>query len=172
MKSKILLLYSWLIRSLMFFFPDIPQISRIRGFLYGLGMKRCGKNLIIQHDAILRNLENMEFGNDIQIANHAILWGGGKMVIDDTVIIGPHTTLVTGNHTLGNGSFRNGKGICGTIHLKKGSWVAANSTVTFDAVLPERSVLGANSLLNKAFNESESIYGGVPAKFIKKISHA
>ncbi|MDE5629136.1 MAG: acyltransferase [Muribaculaceae bacterium] len=169
MKSKFLLLYSWLIRSAMFFFPDIPQISRIRGYLYGLGMKRCGKNLIVQHDAILRNLENMEFGNDIRISNHVTLWGSGSLIIDDYVIIGPHTTIVTGNHSLGNGSFRNGTGVHGTIHLKSGCWVTANCTVCFGAVLPERSVLGANSMMNKAFDEPESIYGGVPAKFIKKI---
>lgn len=172
MKSKFLLLYSWVVRSMMFFLPDVPQISRIRGFLYGLGMKRCGKNLIVQHDAILRNLENMEFGDNIRISNHAILWGSGSLIIDNCVIIGPHTTLVTGNHTLSNGSFRDGEGIHGVIHLKSGSWVAANCTVCLGAVLPERSVLGANSMMNKAFKEIESVYGGVPAKFIKKIPHA
>lgn len=172
MKSKFLLLYSWVIRSIMFFLPDIPPISRIRGFLYGLGMKRCGKNLIVQHDAILRNLENMKFGDNIRISNHAILWGSGSLIIDDSVIIGPHTTLVTGNHTLGNGSFRDGEGVHGVIHLKSGSWVAANCTVSCGAVLPQRSVLGANSMMNKAFEQTESVYAGVPAKFIKKIANA
>lgn len=167
MKSKFLLLYSWFIRTVMFFFPDIPQISRIRGFLYGLGMKKCGKNLIVQHDAILRNLENMEFGNDIRIANHAILWGGGTLIIEDCVIIGPHSTIVSNNHSLGNGSFRNGKGISGKIHLKQGSWVAANCTVCIGTILPAKSVLGANSMINKPFDIPYSVYGGVPAKYIK-----
>lgn len=153
----------------MFFLPDIPQISRVRGYLYGLGMRRCGKNLIVQHDAIIRDLENMEMGSNIRIANHATLWGGGKLIIDDNVIIGPHATIVTGNHALGNGSFRNGKAIHGIIYLKEGSWVAANCTVCCGSVLPERSVLGANSMLSKAFEETDSVYGGVPAKFIKKI---
>ena len=170
MKSKFLLLYSWFIRSAMFFFPDIPQVSRIRGYLYGLGMKRCGKNLIVQHDAILRNLENMEFGNDIRIANHAILWGGGRIIIQDSVIIGPHAIIVSGNHTLGNGSYRDGSGITGTVHLQRGSWVGGNSTVTLGAVLPARSVLGANSVLNKAFDEPESVYAGVPARLVKKLT--
>lgn len=172
MYHKFLLLYSWFVRSALYFLPDIPLIMRFRGWLYGLGMASCGKNLQVTHDAILRNLDNMKFGDNIFIANHAILWGSGFLIIDDCVIIAPHTTLVTGNHTLSNGSFRDGEGIHGVIHLKSGSWVAANCTVSFGAVLPERSVLGANSMMNKAFKEIESVYGGVPAKFIKKIPHA
>lgn len=171
MYHKFLLLYSWFVRSALYFLPDIPLIMRFRGWLYGLGMTSCGKNLQVTHDAILRNLDNMTFGDNIFIANHAILWGGGSLIIDDCVIIAPHATLVTGNHILSNGSFRDGKGVHGVIHLKSGSWVAANCTVCFGAVLPERSILGANSMMNKEFKEVESVYGGVPAKFIKKIPH-
>lgn len=170
MKSKYLLLYSWFIRTIFFFFPDIPQISRIRGFFYGLGMKKCGKNLSVQHDSILRNLESLEFGDNIFIGNHTLIWGSGSVIIEDNVLIGPHTIIVSGNHTLANGSFRNGTAEKGVVRLNEGSWVGGNSTVTIGAVLPARSVLGANSMLNKAFDQPESIYAGVPARFIKSIS--
>lgn len=172
MYQNFLLLYSWFVRSVLYFLPDIPLIMCFRGWLYGLGMASCGKNLQIAHDAILRNIDNMKFGDNIFIANHVTLWGSGSLLIDDSVIIGPHTTLVTGNHTLGNGSFRDGEGVHGVIHLKSGSWVAANCTVSCGAVLPERSVLGANSMMNKAFEQTESVYAGIPAKFIKKIANA
>lgn len=95
MYHKFLLLYSWFVRSALYFLPDIPLIMRFRGWLYGLGMTSCGKNLQVTHDAILRNLDNMKFGDNIIIANHAILWGSGSLIIDDCVIIAPHTTLVT-----------------------------------------------------------------------------
>lgn len=169
MKNRIILLYAWFVRTALFIFPDVPLVSRFRGFLYGIAMKKCGPNLIVQHDAIIRDLQNLEFGRDIRIANHVAIWGSGKIVIEDCVIIGPHAVIVSGNHTLGNGSFRNGAGHKGVIILKEGSWVAANSTVCAGSVLPERSVLGANSMMNKAFTEQESIYGGVPARFIKNI---
>lgn len=170
MKNKFLLLYSWFVRTLLFFFPDIPQVSRIRGWLYGLGMKKCGKNLIVQHDAVIRDLQNLEFGSNIRIANHAFIMGSGTVRIGDNVIIGPHVVMVSGNHSLGNGSFRNGPSSSGVIEVRSGSWVAANCTLAKGAVLPDRSVLGANSMLNKGFEEPESIYAGVPAKFIKKLN--
>ena len=43
------------------------------------------------------------------------------------------------------------------------------SIILGGAKLPDYSVLGAQSLLNKHFDETYSLYGGVPAKFISKI---
>lgn len=175
MKQKILFIflfiYSWIVRTLMFFLPDIPQISRIRGYLYGLGMRKCGKNLIVQHDAIIRDLYNLEFGDNIVIANHVTIWGSGQIVIGDCTIIGPHSVIVSGNHTFGNGSFRNGKGVAGSVVINSNCWIAANCTVCMGAELPECSVLGANSMLNKQYTVPYSIYGGVPAKFIKRFKN-
>lgn len=43
-------------------------------------------------------------------------------------------------------------------------FVGTNCVLLGGAVLPDRSVLGAKSLLNKAFSEPGQLYGGVPAK--------
>ncbi len=40
------------------------------------------------------------------------------------------------------------------------------------AALPDYSVLGAKSLLNKAFTETHHLYGGVPARAIQPIPAA
>ena len=57
MKHKFLLLYSWFVRTIMYFLPDIPFIMRFRGFLYGVGMKKCGKDFQVTHNAIIKELE-------------------------------------------------------------------------------------------------------------------
>lgn len=62
MKHKFLLIYSWFVRTILFFLPDMPLVMRLRGFLYGLGMAKSGKNIQVTHDAILRDLENMSMG--------------------------------------------------------------------------------------------------------------
>lgn len=62
MKHKLLLAYSWFVRTILFFLPDMPLVMRFRGFLYGLGMAKRGKNIQVTHDAILRDLENMSLG--------------------------------------------------------------------------------------------------------------
>ena len=43
-------------------------------------------------------------------------------------------------------------------------FVGTNCVLLGGAVLPDRSVLGAKSLLNKAFTDTGYLYGGVPAK--------
>jgi acetyltransferase-like isoleucine patch superfamily enzyme len=49
-------------------------------------------------------------------------------------------------------------------------FVGTNSVMLPGSVLPDFSVLGAKSLLNKAFTDTYKLYGGVPAEPIKQLS--
>jgi hypothetical protein len=167
MKHKIFLLYAWFVRTVLFFFPDMPVVMRFRGWLYGLAMAKCGNDVQITHDVVIKELENITIGNNCFIGNHSILMGSGEIIIEDEVSIAPHVVLISGNHISENNSYKNKKADKGTILICKGAWIAANSTVQKDTVLPESSVLSANSFLNKAFDTPHSIYGGVPARLIK-----
>ncbi len=48
-------------------------------------------------------------------------------------------------------------------------FVGTNCVLLGGSVLPDRSVLGAMSLLNKAFTETGTLYGGVPAKALRTL---
>ncbi len=48
-------------------------------------------------------------------------------------------------------------------------FVGTNCVLLGGAALPDRSVLGAKSLLNKAFTETHQLYGGVPARALQPI---
>lgn len=47
-------------------------------------------------------------------------------------------------------------------------WICNSSTITGGAVIPDKTIVASNSLVGKDFSEipSESIIGGIPAKFI------
>ena len=49
-------------------------------------------------------------------------------------------------------------------------FVGTNSVLLGGSALPDYSVLGAKSLLNKAFTETYQLYGGVPAKPLQPLS--
>lgn len=168
---KILLIYTWFIRTTLFFLPDIPIFMRFRGFIYGIAMQNCGKDFQVTHDANIKALEKISVGNHVFIGNASIILGGGGVLLENNVLIGPNVVIVSGNHTFFNGAYRFGKSKLGEIKIKQGSWVTANCTVTQGAILPESSVLGANSILNKAFTEKNSLYVGLPAKWIKFIEN-
>jgi acetyltransferase-like isoleucine patch superfamily enzyme len=48
-------------------------------------------------------------------------------------------------------------------------FVGTNAVLLPGAVLPDRSVLGAKSLLNKAFTEPHTVYAGVPARAVRTL---
>ena len=169
MKHNILLIYSWFIRSLFFFLPDVPIFMRFRGWLYGIGMQKNGRDFQVTHDSIIKGLENISVGNNVFIGNHSILFGSGKTIIGSEVMFGPHVVVVSGNHTFDGESFRYGKEDTGVIIIENGTWIGANSTIVSGTHLPKFSVLGANSFACEKYDEEKSLFAGSPAKFIKRI---
>lgn len=163
MKHKLLLLYSWLIRTTLFFLPDAPIFMRLRGKMYSYGMKECGRNFQVAHNAILNTLETISVGRDVYIAYSCVLLGGGEIELGDEVVIGPGVVIASGNRTRKFNSFRFGNSRAGTIQLEKGSWVGSNCTIVPGAILPKGSILAANSVLNRKFTTPNSLYAGVPA---------
>lgn len=170
MKHRLLLLYSWFIRIVLFFMPDVPIIMRFRGWLYGLGMKKCGRDFQVTHDARITGLECMTVGKHCFVGNQTLIFANNDISFEDEVMIGPLNLINDGNHTSLNGSFRFGFPDRGTILLKKGCWVSASCIVLRNSVLPEGAVLAANSVLNEVFDLPNSIYVGSPAIFKKQLS--
>ena len=168
---KILIIYSWFVRTATYFLPNSPSIMRFRGFLYGIGMTGCGKNFQVTSSAYFNSLYGIIIGDNVYIAHNTVIIGSG-ITIEDNVVIGPNSVISSGNHKFINGSFRfshsNLKKVTlkKNVTLKKGSWVGANCTVVGGTVLPEGSILAAGAVLTKSFTEKMKIYGGVPAKNI------
>lgn len=167
MKRKLLLLYCWLVRIALFFFPDVPIIMRLRGWLYGLGMKRCGRDFQVTHDAFIKDLQGISVGSHCFVGNTVVIMGSGEIIIEDEVMIAPHAIIISGNHTSIDESYRYGKADTGMIFIGRGSWVAGNTTITKGARLPQDSVLSANSFLNKPFDIPHAVYAGAPAKLVR-----
>lgn len=169
MKKKLLLLYSWLISLLLSWLPDTPYTMRLRGFLYSFTMNQCGKNFQVANGVILRGLAKLRVGDNVYIGPRTIIFCNGLVEIKDEVLIGPNCVIVSGNHTNYKKSFRFNKTVAGPIIIGKGSWISANCTITSGVTIENNVLIAANSCVNKSTNES-SIYGGVPAKFIKKLN--
>jgi acetyltransferase-like isoleucine patch superfamily enzyme len=55
------------------------------------------------------------------------------------------------------------------IYIGDYTFVGTNVVILGGARLPDHSVLGAKSLLNKEFNETWRLYGGVPARELQEI---
>lgn len=168
MKHRLLLLYSWSVRTFMFFLPDMPLFFRLRGFLYGLFMHRCGGELQVAHDVSLIGLEKISVGRNVYFAKGCIINGGGEIIIGDDVLFGMLNVVVAGNHTY-NGSSYHGPFDRGKVIIQKGCWIGAHCTLLKGTIIPAGSVVGANSLCNKAFEGKRLLISGNPAQVIKNL---
>ncbi|MEY2502630.1 MAG: hypothetical protein QOI07_2964 [Verrucomicrobiota bacterium] len=66
--------------------------------------------------------------------------------------------------------FTAGRQTAEPIEIGEYSFTGTNSVVLGGSVLPHHSVLGAQSLLNKKWEEPYRLYAGVPAKPVKELS--
>lgn len=171
MKHKLVLLYAWFVRTLLFFLPDMPLFMRFRGFLYGLDMKKCGKNFQIAHSAIINGLDLCSIGKDVYIANGCIIILNGILTIGDEVILGPGILVSSGNHQFDGKSFRHSESQKQDVVIGEGSWIGGNSSILGDSIIPERTIIAAGSVVTKnCCKEGSGIYGGIPAKYIKQFN--
>ena len=172
MKHKFLLIYSWFIRTVMYFLPDIPIIMRLRGWLYGLGMTRCGRNFQVTHSVIINGIDLCEVGNNVYIANSCNMILNGTLEVGDEVIFGPSVLVSTGNHQFNGRSYRFSESLREPILIGNGSWIGGNSTLLGGVIVPDKSVIGAGSVVTKkSCNGIVGVYAGVPAKIVKEICY-
>jgi acetyltransferase-like isoleucine patch superfamily enzyme len=89
----------------------------------------------------------------------------------DMVIVGEFTTIAGyGTQILSHSfSLEKNSQACAPIQIGHHCWVGTRSIILPGSVLPSQSVLGAGAVLQKKYTESFVLYGGVPAKYIKKI---
>ena len=170
MKHKLLLLYAWWVRAMLLLLPDIPFIMRFRGKLYSLAMPKAGRDFQVSASTIIRNLEKLSVGNNVYLAPFVVINAIESVKLNDEVMIGFSSVIVSGNHTRLNGSFRYGKSKATPVEVGSGCWIGANCTLVAGSNLPAGSLLAANSILSKAYIESDMVYGGVPAKPISNIT--
>jgi acetyltransferase-like isoleucine patch superfamily enzyme len=170
MKTKASIIYSWFVRVITTWLPDIPIVMRFRGSLYALMMKKCGKNLQVTSTVIFNSLSGLSIGNNVFIGHRTVIIAL-DLEIGNEVLIGPNNLISGGNHTFKNGSYRFGQHKARRVLIGAGAWIGGNCSITAGSVLPPRSVLAAGSALTKAFEQPDSLYGGVPARFIKPLNN-
>jgi acetyltransferase-like isoleucine patch superfamily enzyme len=118
----------------------------------------------------IRNAQNIYLGNNVRITMDCCVWAeiNSKIIMGDNVLIGPGVKIFCGNH----GTELNGIPMVFQNRVEKDIvigndvWIGANSVVVSGVKIYNGAVVAAGSVVTKDVAEN-SIYGGVPAKFIK-----
>lgn len=112
----------------------------------------CGKNLKIG--------KKVFFNAGVKIQDQ------GGVTIDDGALIGHNVVIATLDHSL-NPKHR-GNLIPAPIHIGKNVWIGANATICKGVTIGDGAVIAAGAVVTKDVPAC-TVYGGVPARFIKNI---
>lgn len=138
-----------------------------RGWLASKALKKSGSRLRISSNVNIYNPQRLTVGDHVYVGYNTYI-GGGEVHLHDQVVIGPFCSIVAGNHTMKDGSYRYGPYDYGTIEIGRGTWLGSNVTITSNVKIGKGCLIAAGSVVTKDI-EDFTIVGGVPAKVIKKI---
>ena len=109
---------------------------------------------------------NIRLGKDVFINKSCMFVDLGGIELEDKVLIGPDVKILSVNHPLDP---KNRRGvILKGVKIKHNAWLGAGVTVCPGVTIGENSVIGAGSVVTKDV-PNNTVYAGVPAKFIKNI---
>jgi maltose O-acetyltransferase len=129
-------------------------------------MDSCGKNFQVSSSVIFNSLSGLNVGENVYMAYQSVFIVK-SLVVEDNVIFGPNCLVSGGNHQFDGSSFRDLPSISEKVIIKEGSWIAGNCTILSGTIFPAKSILAAGAVLTKSHVKEHSVYGGIPAKFLK-----
>ena len=127
----------------------------------------CGKNLQVARRVTINFTNRVEIGNDVFLGMGCWLNGASGIALEDEVQIGPYAVLITGDHTLVEGSYRFGPRKLAPIRIGNGAWIAAHATVTKGIRVGRGALLAANSVATHEI-PAYTVAGGIPARPIER----
>jgi acetyltransferase-like isoleucine patch superfamily enzyme len=147
------------------FIPDGPYGDKYRGLLYKPFLKECGDNFKVASQAFIFNPAGLSVGDHVYIGFNTYL-GEGNITLESEVLIGNSASLTASNHTKKNGSYRFGGFEAKDIVVKKGAWIAGNSSIMAGVTVGEGALVASSAVVTKDVTAHTTV-GGVPAKEIK-----
>jgi len=107
----------------------------------------------------------VKFGKNVFINHSAILSASGGIEFEDGVSVAPGVRIATINHDFNN---RHTIYTYGKVTIKKNAWIGMNVTICPGVTIGENSVIAAGAVVTKNI-PSNVVAGGVPAKVIKEL---
>jgi maltose O-acetyltransferase len=147
--------------------PDLRPVLQLRGFLMRPAFRSCGKNLQVARRVTINFTSRVDIGNDVFLGLGCWLNAAAGITLDDEAQVGPYAILITGDHTLVEGSYRFGSRSFAPIRIGCGAWIAAHATVTKGVHVGRGALLAANSVATREI-PAYTIAGGVPAQPIQR----
>ena len=144
--------------------------ARIRSLWLRGRFRSFGKNVNIRPGVEMYPLYNISIGDNSGVGRDSYISASDQVVIGKDVMIGPQLMLYTADHAtqLGVPMVRQPM-IKKPVTIEDDVWIGSRVTILPGVTIGTGSVVAAGSVVTRNV-EPFSIYGGVPAKLIRKRS--
>jgi maltose O-acetyltransferase len=132
-----------------------------------LKILKPSKNAFIENNVYIGNAKQVTIGKDVQINENVFIQGA---IIGDFVMIAPNVSILANMHKhdrIDIPMAKQGKTIGNQVIIEDDVWLGRNVTVMPGVKIERGSIIAAGAIVTKDV-PPYSVYGGVPAKFIKK----
>ncbi len=140
------------------------------GIIFGNNVS-VGRNTIIECTGSLQFLgKGMKVGDNVGLGTNNFYGCAGGIEVGDDTIVGNFVSFHAENHVYSDltklirlqGVIQNG------IRVGKNCWIGAKSTILDGAIIEDGCIIAAGAVVGAGIYEKNGIYGGVPAKLIKR----
>lgn len=151
--------------------PGAPSNMSVQSEIFNLGLLIFhGKGIIGTGSKLFINEPStLSIGNNFKIADFCNIGCFTQITIGEQCRIAHRCQILDSNyHYIANFNKLSVPRYSHPISLGKGCWICNSSTITGGVTLPNFTIVGSNSLVNKDFSTSpeNSIIAGTPAKFV------
>jgi acetyltransferase-like isoleucine patch superfamily enzyme len=152
-------------------FIALPETRafRMKSSLLRFAGARLCYNVRICSSVLVVGSGDLSVGDDTWVGHQALISATSRITIGSSVDIGPRVYIGTGTHVIDSqGRHTAGIGISRDIVIGNGVWLGANCAVLPGVTIGEKSVVAAGAVVTENVPPLV-VFGGVPAKFIRRI---
>ena len=138
-------------------------------FLFRLSGVKIGKNVRICSSAIILGKSVLSIADNVWIGHETMILASAPITIGSNVNIAPRCYIGTGTHEIDLlGASIAGKGKSLPIIIKDGAWLCTHSVIIAGTTIGKQSIIAAGAVVTNKIPDRE-LWGGIPARFIKKL---
>lgn len=138
--------------------------------------RKFGINSNIRPGVYIVGCSQIEIGNNVTLRPGTMIHAETESLdisvkIDDFALIGSGVHIYVENHKFSETNipiYHQGHSEAKQVHIQRGCWIGANTIILPGVVIGENSVVAAGSVVTKSVPRN-SLFGGIPAKLIKKL---
>jgi acetyltransferase-like isoleucine patch superfamily enzyme len=142
----------------------------VRYMLVKSQAQACGDNVYIGPYVEIKNMGNLELGNNVSIHRNCTLFATGGLRIGNDVSIAHQCSILSVDHTWDDpeAPIRYNAPNLSKVEICDDVWIGCGVRVLAGCTIATRSVVAAGAVVTHDV-ESCSLVGGVPARLIRRI---